>query len=465
MLSAIFLLLYLFGVTLLAFLFQKKLKTTEDFFLGSRHLSTGLIYFSLTASWIGATSTLVATDEAYRQGLSSLWIMALPTIITVIILALCLVRPLRKLNFISLPDLIEDRYGRLVRHLVSGLIIWYMVLLASSQLVAGGKFLAQVLGINYFTALLIITGVVIIYATLGGLFSVALTDTFQFFLIFGAISYLAISLYHHSWSSALPPLHFSRLTQNLNLLANFRQNILICLSFVLAWVISPISWQRIQAASTTRAAQQALWWSVPTFILYFGLIIFIGYQLKVLALPFNHSGPILSQIIQAPGPSSLRLLLFIGIIAAIMSTLDTAINTGALSLTQDVILQLVSPTSSAMILFSRASTIIMALLALAVAFKLQTILQALGLASEIMAEGLFLPGLAMLFLKKKYPRAGLLALLLGGGFALVGFLAQINLIPLKWLSWPQTLPLGVSLSALGFIIGLFLDSLNRHPSD
>jgi len=71
----------------------------------------------------------------------------------------------------------------------------------------------------------------------------------------------------------------------------------------------------------------------------------------------------------------------------------------------------------------------------------------------------------MLFLKKKHPRAGLLALLLGGGFALVGFLAQINLIPLKWLSWPQTLPLGVSLSALGFIIGLFLDSLNRHPSD
>lgn len=455
---AVFLLFYLLVVMALPLLFHKKLRTTEDFFLASRRLPTGLIYFSLTASWIGATSTLVATDEAYRQGLSSLWIMALPTIITVVILALCLTRRLRKLNFISLPDLIEARYGRLVRHLVSFLIIWYMTLLASSQLVAGGKFLAQVLGVNYLTALLIITLVVMIYATLGGLFSVALTDALQLFLIFGAIFYLAVFLYRLSLSQDLPLLQSPDLTGNLNLFFNFRQNVLICLSFVLAWVISPITWQRIQAASTTRGAQQALWLSVPTFVLFFGLIIFIGLQLKALTLPFPNSGPILSQIIKAWAQPSLRFLLFIGIIAAIMSTLDTAINTGALSLTQDVILQIVSPTSPAAVFFSRASTIIIGLLALAVASKLQTILQALGLASEIMAEGLFLPSLAMLFFKKKYPRAGLLALLLGGGFALVGFLAQIKLIPLAWLSWPQTLPVGLSLCALGFICGLILDT-------
>jgi len=49
---------------------------------------------------------------------------------------------------------------------------------------------------------------------------------------------------------------------------------------------------------------------------------------------------------------------------------------------------------------------------------MQSILKTLGLASEIMAEGFFIPGVAMFFLHKKRPAAGFLSLFLGGGYAL-----------------------------------------------
>lgn len=455
------LLLYFFLVVGLPFIFKTQLRTTEDFFLAGRHLSSSLIYFSLAASWIGATSTLVATDEAFRQGLSSLWIMAAPTIITVMVFIIFLINPLRKLEFISLPDLIEARYGRFVRHLVALVIIWYMILLAASQMIAGGKFLAHILPFDYFPALLLITLVVLIYSARGGLFSVALTDALQLILILGGMFLLAFLL-GQSTSGCARPLFSSMIPLNhLNPFFNFKENFLICLSFVLAWIISPITWQRIQAAPSARAARLGLWLTIPTFIIFFSLVMLIGFKVKELNLFSTESidsAPILVQVIKTSLFPLLRVLLFIGILASIMSTLDTAINTGALSLTQDVFLQVAKFSSRRILFLSRCTTILIGLLALAIASRLQTILQSMGLASEIMAEGLFIPGVAMLFLKKKHPWTGLLSLSLGGGFALVGFLAQIEIISVNWPLWPKSLPWGLTLCLGGFGLGLILDS-------
>jgi SSS family solute:Na+ symporter len=84
-----------------------------------------------------------------------------------------------------------------------------------------------------------------------------------------------------------------------------------------------------------------------------------------------------------------------------------------------------------------------------------------------MAEGLLIPGLAALFLKKKAPLAGLLALVLGGGHATVCFLAESGLGLFSVPAWPRSVPLGVGLGAAGFLVGLALERsvLRRSPSD
>jgi len=100
-------------------------------------------------------------------------------------------------------------------------------------------------------------------------------------------------------------------------------------------------------------------------------------------------------------------------------------------------------------------------LAFLVAIKLQSILRTLGLASEIMAEGLFIPGMAMIFLKKKLPKAGLLSLLLGGGFSLLGFLCEVDILPFSWPSWPYSVPYGIGLSLIGFGIGAIMEKFGK----
>jgi SSS family solute:Na+ symporter len=385
--------------------------------------------------------------------------MGVPALLTVFLFFLFLARPIRKLPILTLPDLVELRYGRSVRHLASVLIIWYMILLTSSQMVALGNFLRVFLHTSYFSCLVIGTAVVLIYSVFGGFFSVVFTDGIQFFFLFGGIGslflYLLGSPAFHDVSQAIQisgrPYYFS-------FFAHFKTNSMIALSFVLAWVVSPIVWQRIQAARNVRSARQGLTAAFVALFLIYGVIVGIG----LLSLPFvsvdETQGPVLSAIIASKTGKILGGILFVAVVAAIMSTMDTGVNTGAMSLTQDVYFQLFPKKRDEQVLsVSRISTFIVAALAFLVATQFQSILKALGLASEIMAVGFFVPGVSMIFLKKRRPCAGFLSLILGGGYALVGFFCEIGILFWSWPEWPFSVPYGLCVSLTGFLLGMLID--------
>ncbi|MDH4257856.1 MAG: hypothetical protein OEV50_03515, partial [Candidatus Aminicenantes bacterium] len=154
----------------------------------------------------------------------------------------------------------------------------------------------------------------------------------------------------------------------------------------------------------------------------------------------------------------LSAVLFVAVVAAVMSTMDTAINTGALSLTRDVYQQIFpSRQGKEVVLAGRFSTLLVGGAAFLIATRFQNILKTLGLASEIMAEGLFIPGIAMVFLRKRLPLAGFLSLFLGGGFSVVRFLCELDLLPLSWPSWPYSVPYGLGLSLAGFLAGFAVE--------
>ena len=444
-------------------LFKRRMRNLEDFFLASRSLPPSLIYFSLTASWFGATSILVSTDEAYRSGLAAFWIVGVPAVATVLFLAVVLAGPLRRLPIMTIPDLVEIRYGRAVRHLASLLIIWYMVLLAASQMVALGLFLKTFLGLSYVSCLALGTAVVLIYSTSGGLRSVVFTDVVQFILLTAGVAAVAAFV----WSrTSLPDL--ARLVSDsgksgyLSLFHNFKENALIAVSFTLAWTISPIALQRIQSARDVRAARTGLFATAGTLVLLYGGVILIG----IFSFPFfsgrDLPGPLISEIIASRLGLVFGGFIFVAVLAAILSTMDTAVNTGALSVTRDVVQQFVPLAASRALFVSRLSTLLVGALAFLVATRFQSILKTIGLASELMAEGLFVPGLAMIFMKKRVPLAGLLSLTLGGGFAVLSFLAAAKVVPAVLPAWPYSLPWGLALSLMGFGAGLWLERAKRR---
>lgn len=460
------LVLYLVLLVYVSLRLSRKIKSLEGFFLASRSLPAGLVYFSIVASWVGASSVLVSVDEAYHRGISSLWVMGVPAILTAFGFALVLARPIRRLDIVSLPDLVEMRYGKVVRHLAAALIVWYMVVLSASQMVAIGNFLKVLLNKSYLEALCLGTAVVLLYAVVGGFLSVVVTDAFQFFFLLSGLLGLLFYLLGETSVMAV-----ARMTSQMgkegyfSFFPDLGKNLLIVLSFVCAWTISPIVWQRIQAARDERHARLGLLASAGTFLGIYGMLAFIGI-LAVGVVPEGiEENPILSELVLSHTGEILGMILFLAIVAAIMSTMDTAINTGALSLTRDIYQRILYPhKEKTTLLVGRISTIVIALMAFLIAARLQSILQTLGLASEIMAEGFFIPGIAMLFMSRKKPTAGLLSVALGGGYAVFAFLNGLGLLQVDWPVWPYSVPYGLLLSLVGFCVGLYLDRRTEHDN-
>jgi len=459
----IFLLAY-FGMVLgLSFGYARRQNNLEDFFLASRKLPWGLVYVSLAASWLGATSVLVSVDQAFAGGAGAIWIMMIPALVTVSVLALFLAKPIRKLTRSTLPELVEQRYGRGVRHAAAVLIVWYMILLASSQMVAIGGLIRNGLGVSFVNGLLIGTGLVLVYSVFGGLFSVVLTDGLQLgLLLIGAGGVFGL-LWRQGGGAPMFSLAASLgRPEYYNLFSGIKTNGLMALSFIMAWLISPIAWQRIQAASSERSARRGLWVAGGTFLAAYAGLTAIGMMAFLQGISPRQGEPVMFTVLDLSSGTVLSGILFVAVMAAVMSTMDTALNTGAFSLTHDVWHQLFPSTrDDSLVVISRLATLVIGGLALLIALRFQSILKTLGLSAEIMAEGLFVPGMLMLYTKKKRPTAGLLSLLFGGGFALLGFFCELGWLGWNWPGWPHSLPYGVSLSLAGFLAGAVWDR-RRH---
>jgi SSS family solute:Na+ symporter len=444
----------------------------DAFFLASRALGPVRVAFSLCASWIGAASLLVSTDEASRNGLSAIWIIGVPAVATLIVLA-ALVKPIRASAGLTLSELMHRRYGRAAETATTCLIVWYMTVLAASQLVAAGPFLSVFLGTGPALGMAAAVAVVMAYSAAGGLQAVARTHVVQFVLLIAGVAGMAAYLAGRvSWGAVKAAAAGLGKASYFDVLAGGGRSLLIAASFVLAWTISPIAWQRLQAARSEAAARRGAVLAALLLGLFYAGIVSVG----ALFLPFFPGGatgvPLVTRFAASCGEPFLGGLVFVTVLAAILSTTDAALNAGAFALTKDLLGRRPGRTGAAAserrsLVLARISSLALAAAALLIAVRLADILKTLGLASTIMAEGLLVPGLAALFLRRRAPLAGLLSLLLGGGHAIVGFLAESGLDLLSIPPWPRSLPLGLGLGAAGFLAGLWLESIRgrRPPSD
>jgi SSS family solute:Na+ symporter len=446
-------------------LFPRKFNSLEAFFLASRRLGAARVAFTLCAGWIGAASLLVSTDQAFYEGISAYWIIGLPAVVT-LLLFLPLAGAIRNLAGSTISDAMETRYGRAARPITTFLIVWYMMVLAASQMVAAGNFLKAFLGTSYLVSLSTAAAIVMIYLGAGGFLSVVRTHTVQFFLLVAGILALTVSLGLRSSWAGVKALAGPRAEGGyFDFFAHADRNLLIALSFVLAWTISPIAWQRIQAARSEGAARRGVASAAILLALFYAGIVLAGLLFVPLFPEANPSNPLVSEYIAFKTSPLLGGLIFVTVLAAVLSTMAAAINTGAFSLARDVLRYAgrgADGTHS--VALGRAATLVIGAGAFLVATRFEDILKTLGLASKIMAEGLFVPGLAAVLMKKRAPLAGLLSLLGGGGYALVCFLAEAGALSVPVPAWPRSLPLGLALSAGGFVIGLVAEGLRtRRP--
>ncbi|MEW5822284.1 MAG: sodium:solute symporter family protein [Cyanobacteriota bacterium] len=188
---------------------KNSIKNSNDYLVAGRRLPWWLLVGTLAATEIGAGSTMGVTQKAYGQwGLGSAWYIWTMAISFAVIAFIAPI--LRRSEVRTVPEFFLQKYGR-TNHIVTSLIMFFPLIgLTSVQMIATATIFSAVTGIDYTTSAIISCGVIVIYTVLGGMWSVSLTDFYQWILIvFGmGITLPFVIIKSGGWSemiSCIPP--------------------------------------------------------------------------------------------------------------------------------------------------------------------------------------------------------------------------------------------------------------------
>lgn len=184
--------IYIIGMLTVGFYFYYRTKNISDYVLGGRGLNPIVAALSAGASDMSGWLLLGLPGLMYTTGISGSWI-AIGLTIGAFLNWHYIARPLRnfteKLNdSITIPGFIANRYNSRNLRIVSSIVILvFYTLYASSGLVGGAKLFEATFNLDYQTALISGTIIIVSYTFLGGFNAVSWTDFFQGILMMLAL--------------------------------------------------------------------------------------------------------------------------------------------------------------------------------------------------------------------------------------------------------------------------------------
>lgn len=442
-----------FAILLGLSLYKRKTSNPEEYFLAGRTTPSWMLGLAFVATWYGGNSALISVDEAYETGMRSWWVLGGPTIIAVV--ALIWLGPMiRRIGTLSQNGIMLKRYNAASANLLSVVLSIYLIVWGASQMVALGNFFVSFFGIPYVVAVLVGLSVALIYSTLGGFRAVVLTEAFQFFLLTAGLivtMVVAISL-SGGWDEINQAVQNTREPGYFNLFGGFTENLTYIISFGLAFTIDGAAWQRIQASSSPRGARRVSITALAGFVPLYFLVVIAGIA-SVAIFSEVPEGGIISTLAAEYMPPWLATGVFIGIAAAIMSTIVTTLNVSSLYMTELFVkYRRPQATHQRRVLYGMVATVFAATIGFLIAVQLPEALGLLALASEIIAAGLFIPMIAGFFWRRGTSSGAIASIIAGGGFILYGFVIELGLpLPHFWEGGATRILIGIVLSFVAYV--------------
>ena len=322
----------------------RRVNNAKDFFLAGRSLTWWLIGLSIIGSNIDTNSYVGASGNAYTIGIAQAnfeWIGAIPAMI---VASLIFIPLYWRAGVYSIPEYLGLRYNQAVRVVTALITSLFAVFAMGVAMWALALVLETYLGWPIWMSILISGAVVGLYSITGGLAAVAFTDALQVSIMFSAIIVgLGISELggFSEFSSALTNDNPDPLTVYFP--ADHPQSpwpgVILGLGIVLSpayWIASQAILQRSLGAKSQWDASASMMFAAfaKTFVPL--LIIFPGLLALVLNAPIDDSDKALPWIIKNVLPPGLSGLMFVAVIAALQSSLDSSINATSLMVTRDI---------------------------------------------------------------------------------------------------------------------------------
>lgn len=185
MLQTWIVIIYVAITLLIGFWSKKKSKTTKSF--EGANLGLLLCVVAGAGEWLGGTSTTGVSEYGYVYGISGAW-YTIANGLGICFLAIFFAKLFRSLETPTVSGIIGKYIGRKAKMVSSALLIFIMMAVGTSQMVAIGTLGETLFGLNSVLAILIMGSGVLVYTVLGGMMAVGYTNIMHIVVMYvGAI--------------------------------------------------------------------------------------------------------------------------------------------------------------------------------------------------------------------------------------------------------------------------------------
>jgi SSS family solute:Na+ symporter len=408
--NAIILGLYFIGILIIGGYSYKKIKGSKDFFIAGKNAGVREITGSLLATVLGSSAIIGSVNFSYTNGWAGAWFMLCASF--GLLLLLPLIDRLEKYKSYNLPELMGKFYGSEVKKLSSIIIPIAWIGIVAAQIMGSAKIVSVFVDMNYGTAVVISGIVFIAYTFLGGQFSIIKTDFIQFiFIILGVVLTFFFMISKGGELNGL-----GLLNEKFSSLDLF----IMILTYSSTFLVGPDIYSRIFCAKDGETAKKAVKLSI-------GILIPLGFLLAAIGVYVSSNygvevgnTSVLMFLADKVLPLPLVILLYFGLLSAVISSADTTLLTAASTFTQVFIKDLRDENA---IKVTRVMIIIFGVLSILVALKFLFILPTLLLALAVYSGAFIVPCLMGIFGYRCSKYYALGAIILGGSLALYGKLS------------------------------------------
>ncbi|WP_425865177.1 sodium:solute symporter [Arthrobacter sp. TWP1-1] len=173
--------LYLVAMLAFGWWGKSRTKNNSDFLVAGRRLGPFLYTGTMAAVVLGGASTVGGVGLGYKFGISGMWLVVAIGV-GVLLLSLLFAPTLQKLKIYTVSQMLSLRYGREATKASGIVMLAYTIMIAATSTGAYATIFVVLFGWDRWLAIAVGGAIVLVYSTIGGMWSITLADQVQFII-------------------------------------------------------------------------------------------------------------------------------------------------------------------------------------------------------------------------------------------------------------------------------------------